>query len=139
MKGANKDFPRGLKKDTYYPEDHRGIGLLYGFETAYLACPNGWHVATIEDWEIWLKQFNLGMVTAPSRTMLPKDYGLNLLLKSNPELAHNGSKYQRYWAVPKTMSYNNINYVDFFEGNTMSHGSLGATNGAYYPCRCIMD
>lgn len=79
------------------------------------------------------------MVAEPSRTMLPKDHGLNLLLKNNPELADNGSKYQKYWAIPQTMSYNSVEYIKFFEGNAIVRGSLGSSNGTYYPCRCIKD
>lgn len=155
---------KGHSTNTYEPSEHKGLGLFYDFESAKLACPKGWHVATLEDWQKFMNQFEHSKTKLQNGDYLTTykllpEHGLNLLINPNAERDDYGKLLvpQYYWSslVLVERAYQNgdlfsaTTVKSFNEGYDMK-GNLSKTDYVvsekeidiyrqYLPCRCIKD
>lgn len=99
----------------------KGIGLLYNWEAAIKACPNGWHLASDGEWSILINQFGGGkkvanVLKSEQGWINPDDNGNN---KSGFNVLPAG------WAWPTTDS-NSLGTLAYFWTSTYVYGSRGS-------------
>lgn len=142
---------KGHTADTYEPAEHGGLGLFYDFDAAKLACPNGWHVATLDDWRKFLKQFEHPKVKLQNGDylesfILKPEYGLNIQMNMGGERDRNDKLIQYYWATlqvveaayPNGDLFKKTTVISIYESGNVIEKEIDIAR-QYLPCRCVKD
>jgi uncharacterized protein (TIGR02145 family) len=135
--------------DTSYVKTY---GYLYDWETAIMACPNGWHLPNKEDWLIltdflggkniaggklkeigtkhWLK-LNIGATDSYGFAALPGGNRYNYGKCFDMRL------YGRWWSASVTNNNSALCFYLYFENSNIKWSSSNMTNG--FSVRCIKN
>ncbi len=134
----NYDVP-----DSYCYKDEpaycEAYGKLYTFEAAVAACPEGWHVPTIGEWNLLFQTFG-GIRKAGNALQKDGESGLSLTLGG---FGDPGSVFKNigisgnYWDAEKK-SENTSGLVSVQKGSSeIYHSVIG--NWHRNSCRCVKD
>lgn len=114
-------------------------GRLYTFEAAVAACPDGWHVPTISEWNLLFQTYG-GIRKAGIALMRDGESGINL---SWGGFGDPGSVFKNigisgnYWDAEKK-SENTSGLISVQKGSTeVFHSTIG--NWHRNSCRCVKD
>ncbi len=117
----------------------RAYGRLYTFRGAKEACPEGWHVPTIDEWTLLFETFGGDQKAGPALQKGGRS-GLNLLLGGFGDPGNvfkNISISGNYWDSEKRSS-NTSGLVSLQKNSTeIYHSVIG--NWHRNSCRCIKD
>ena len=109
------------------PENCDIYGRLYDWETALTVCPSGWHLPSIQEWEILMDY--IGGNAAGDKLKATSGWWMHV--NNEWVYASNGTDYYGFWALPGGIGYS----YGGFDGAGADGGWWSASessNEAYY-------